>query len=135
MNFGSALEQVHRRAPLVDCITNFVTAVAAAYWAHSPVVVITPESGTMTMGLGGFQETDQLPIFSKITKFQAHVNNPRRMAELTGRAFDRAMLEGLGPVMGAELNVGFGSGSRCRAVGAASGGVGRALPKGPLKLC
>ena len=24
MNFGSALEQVHRRAPLVDCITNFV---------------------------------------------------------------------------------------------------------------
>ena len=25
MNFGSALEQVHRRTPLVDCITNFVT--------------------------------------------------------------------------------------------------------------
>lgn len=82
-------------------ITNFVTAVAAAYWAHSPVVVITPESGTMTMGLGGFQETDQLPIFSKITKFQAHVNNPRRMAELTGRAFDRAMLE-MGPT---QLNI------------------------------
>src|ERR1700756_4496617 len=74
-------------------ITNFVTSIAAAYWAHSPVVMITPESGTMTMGLGGFQETEQLPIFSKITKFQAHVNNPRRMAELTGRAFDRAMLE------------------------------------------
>src|ERR1700746_3511029 len=77
-------------------VTNFVTGVAAAYWAHSPVVFITPESGTMTMGLGGFQETEQLPIFSKITKFQAHVNNPRRMAELTGRAFDRAMLE-MGP--------------------------------------
>src|ERR1700740_2319386 len=73
-------------------ITNFVTSIAAAYWAHSPVVMITPESGTMTMGLGGFQETEQLPIFSKITKFQAHVNNPRSMAELTGRAFDRAML-------------------------------------------
>ena len=27
-------------------ITNFVTAVAAAYWAHSPVVVITPETGS-----------------------------------------------------------------------------------------
>src|SRR5512134_4166588 len=25
--------------------TNFVTGVAAAYWAHSPVVVITPETG------------------------------------------------------------------------------------------
>ncbi len=82
-------------------ITNFVTAIAAAYWAHSPVVMITPESGTMTAGLGGFQETDQMPIFSKITKYQVHVNNPRRMAELTGRAFDRAMLE-MGP---AQINI------------------------------
>ena len=82
-------------------ITNFVTSIAAAYWAHSPVVMVTPESGTMTMGLGGFQETDQIPIFSQITKFQVHVNNPRRIAELTGRAFDRAMLE-MGP---AQINV------------------------------
>ena len=77
-------------------ITNFVTSIAAAYWAHSPVVMITPETGSMTMGLGGFQETDQLPIFSKITKYQAHVNNKARMAELTSRAFDRALLE-MGP--------------------------------------
>ena len=82
-------------------ITNFVTSVAAAYWAHSPVVCITPETGSMTLGLGGFQETDQLPIFSKITKFQAHVNNRARMAELTGRAFDRALLE-MGPT---QLNI------------------------------
>ena len=82
-------------------ITNFVTAVAAAYWAHSPVVVVTPETGSMTLGLGGFQETEQLPIFSKITKYQAHVNNKARMAELTGRAFDRALLE-LGPT---QLNI------------------------------
>ena len=33
-------------------ITNFVTAIAAAYWAHSPVVAITPETGSATMGLG-----------------------------------------------------------------------------------
>jgi sulfoacetaldehyde acetyltransferase len=77
-------------------ITNFVTSVAAAYWAHSPVVMVTPETGSMTLGLGGFQETEQMPIFSKITKFQAHVNNKARMAELTGRAFDRALLE-MGP--------------------------------------
>jgi sulfoacetaldehyde acetyltransferase len=77
-------------------VTNFVTGLAAAYWAHSPVVMITPETGSMTMGLGGFQETEQLPIFSKITKYQAHVMNPRRMAELTARAFDRALLE-MGP--------------------------------------
>ncbi len=74
-------------------ITNFVTAVAAAYWAHSPVVAITPETGSGTIGLGGFQETEQLPIFSKITKYQAHVSGPGRMAELTGRCFDMAMAE------------------------------------------
>jgi sulfoacetaldehyde acetyltransferase len=82
-------------------ITNFVTGVAAAYWAHSPVVVITPETGSMTMGLGGFQETEQLPIFSKITKYQGHVNNPKRMAEITSRCFDRALLE-MGPT---QLNI------------------------------
>lgn len=82
-------------------ITNFVTGVAAAYWAHTPVVVITPETGSMTMGLGGFQETEQLPIFSKITKFQGHVMNPKRMAEITSRCFDRARLE-MGPT---QLNI------------------------------
>ncbi len=74
-------------------ITNFVTAIAAAYWAHSPVVAITPEAGSMTMGHGGFQETEQMPIFSKITKYQAHVPGPARLAELTHRAFHLAMLE------------------------------------------
>jgi sulfoacetaldehyde acetyltransferase len=82
-------------------VTNFVTAVAAAYWAHTPVVVITPETGSMGMGLGGFQETDQLPIFSKITKYQGHVNNPRRIAEITARAFDRSLLK-MAP---AQLNI------------------------------
>src|SRR5438477_3898277 len=82
-------------------VTNFVTSTAAAYWAHSPVVFITPESGSMGMGLGGFQETEQLPIFSKITKYQGHVNNPKRIAEIAGRCFDRAMLE-MGPT---QLNI------------------------------
>jgi sulfoacetaldehyde acetyltransferase len=74
-------------------ISNCVTAVAAAYWAHSPVVMITPETGTMGMGLGGFQEANQLPMFQEFTKYQGHVNNPKRMAEITARCFDRAMSE------------------------------------------
>ncbi len=82
-------------------VTNFVTAIAAAYWAHSPVVAITPEAGSMTAGLGGFQETDQLPIFSKITKYQTHVNSPARIAELTHRAMTIALHE-RGPV---QINV------------------------------
>ncbi|WP_158885211.1 sulfoacetaldehyde acetyltransferase [Amycolatopsis anabasis] len=82
-------------------ISNCVTAIAAAFWAHSPVVMVTPEAGTMGMGLGGFQEANQLPMFQEFTKYQAHVNNPKRMAELTGRAFDRAMSE-MGPT---QLNI------------------------------
>jgi len=77
-------------------ISNCVTAIAAAYWAHSPVVIVTPETGTMGMGLGGFQEANQLPMFEEFTKYQGHVNNPKRMAEYTGRCFDRAMSE-MGP--------------------------------------
>lgn len=73
-------------------ITNFVTAIAAAYWAHSPVVCITPETGTNSQGLGGFQEAEQLPFFETITKYQISVVNNTRMAELTARCFDRAML-------------------------------------------
>jgi sulfoacetaldehyde acetyltransferase len=82
-------------------ISNCVTAIAAAYWAHSPVVIVTPETGTMGMGLGGFQEANQLPMFEEFTKYQGHVNNPKRMAEYTGRCFDRAMSE-MGPT---QLNI------------------------------
>lgn len=74
-------------------ISNCVTAIAAAFWAHSPVVLITPETGTMGMGLGGFQEANQLPMFAEFTKYQAHVSNNKRMAEYTARCFDRAMSE------------------------------------------
>jgi sulfoacetaldehyde acetyltransferase len=82
-------------------ISNCVTAIAAAFWAHSPVVIVTPEAGTMGVGLGGFQEANQLPMFQEFTKYQGHVNNPRRMAEFTGRCFDRAMSE-MGPT---QLNI------------------------------
>jgi len=82
-------------------ISNCVTAIAAAYWAHSPVVMITPEAGTMGIGLGGFQEANQLPMFQEFTKYQGHVVNEKRMAEITARCFDRAMSE-IGPT---QLNI------------------------------
>lgn len=82
-------------------ISNCVTAVAAAYWAHSPVVLITPETGTLGQGLGGFQEANQLPMFREFVKYQGHVNNPARMAEYTARCFDRAHSE-IGPT---QLNI------------------------------
>ncbi|MDP6481425.1 MAG: sulfoacetaldehyde acetyltransferase [Acidimicrobiales bacterium] len=82
-------------------ISNCVTAIAAAFWAHSPVVIVTPETGTMGIGLGGFQEANQLPMFEEFTKYQGHINNENRMAEITARCFDRAILE-MGPT---QLNI------------------------------
>lgn len=82
-------------------ISNCVTAIAAAYWAHSPVVIVTPEAGTMGIGLGGFQEAKQLPMFQEFTKYQGHVTHPARMAEFTARCFDRAQAE-MGPT---QLNI------------------------------
>ena len=71
-------------------ISNCVTAIAAAFWAHSPVVIVTPETGTMGIGLGGFQEANQLPMFQEFTEDQGHINNKNRLAEITSRCFDRA---------------------------------------------
>jgi len=82
-------------------ISNCVTAIAAAFWAHSPVVIVTPETGTMGIGLGGFQEANQLPMFQEFTKYQGHINNEHRMAEITARCFDRAQSE-MGPT---QLNI------------------------------
>lgn len=80
---------------------NFVSAVTAAYWAHSPVVAITPETGSRGIGTGGFQELDQMAWFQNQTVYQVRVNRPERMAELARRAFYMAKREN-GP---AQLNI------------------------------
>ncbi len=78
-------------------ITNMVTSIAAAYHAHSPVVMISPSATSKSVGLDGFQETDQLTIFREITKYQVRVPRPDRMAEVFRTAFRHAMAF-LGPV-------------------------------------
>jgi sulfoacetaldehyde acetyltransferase len=78
-------------------ITNMVTSIAAAYHAHSPVVLMTPSAMTAGRGLDGFQEIEQLPIFSTITKFQIQVNRPDRIAEAFRTAIRAAVAE-RGPV-------------------------------------
>jgi len=80
---------------------NFISAITAAFWAHSPVIAITPETGSMGIGTGGFQELDQMPWFERCTKFQVRVNRPERMAELARRCFYMAKLL-CGP---AQLNI------------------------------
>ena len=73
-------------------ITNMVTGVATAYYAHSPVVLITPQASNKTFGLGMFQEIEQLSLFSKITKYQVQVNDQSRIAEELRNCFHYAKL-------------------------------------------
>ena len=82
-------------------IANFVSAITAAYWAHSPVVAITPETGSMGIGNGGFQEINQMPMFQEQTVYQVRVNRYERMAELARRCFYMARTEN-GPT---QLNI------------------------------
>lgn len=55
------------------------------------------EGGTMTKGLGGFQEVpgrgNQIEMFNSTVKYVGEVNNANRIAEITSRAFDYAMNE------------------------------------------
>ena len=82
-------------------IANFVSAITAAYWAHSPVVALTPETGSAGIGTGGFQELDQMPMFERSVKYQVRVNRADRMAELARRCFYMAKTEN-GPT---QLNI------------------------------
>ena len=75
-------------------MTNFVTGVAAAYWAHSPVVMITPETGSNDAGVSaGSRRPSSSRSFRRSRNTRAMCANQARMAELSSRCFDRALLE------------------------------------------
>ena len=78
-------------------ITNMVTAVAAAWHAHSPMMIMTPSVMSSDRGKDGFQEADQLPIFRTITRYQVQVPRADRIAECFRTAFRVAIAEH-GPV-------------------------------------
>ena len=74
-----SLNKIKYCIPLSDWIKHFRKKVGKfTSPLCSPVVVITPETGSLGIGLGGFQEMNQLPTFSEITKYQAHVTSPKR---------------------------------------------------------
>ena len=44
-------------------ITNFVTPVKTAYWNHTPLLLVTPQAANRTIGMGGFQEVEQMALY------------------------------------------------------------------------
>ena len=66
-------------------ITNFVTAVKTAYWNHKPLLLVTPQAANKTIGMGGFQEVEQMALFKDMVAYQEEVRDPSRVAEVLNR--------------------------------------------------
>uniref|UniRef100_B8DQ13 Sulfoacetaldehyde acetyltransferase n=1 Tax=Nitratidesulfovibrio vulgaris (strain DSM 19637 / Miyazaki F) TaxID=883 RepID=B8DQ13_NITV9 len=79
-------------------ITNYVTAVATANMAHTPMVVLSPSAGSISVGWDGFQECDTWNLFKPITKASLRVPHPKRAADILRTAFRIAYAE-RGPVL------------------------------------
>lgn len=71
-------------------ITNFVTAVKTAYWNHTPLLLVTPQAANKTIGMGGFQEVEQMALFKDMVAYQEEVRDPSRVAEVLNRVIENA---------------------------------------------
>ena len=71
-------------------ITNFVTAVKTAYWNHTPMLLVTPQAANKTIGMGGFQEVEQMATFKDMVAYQEEVRDPSRIAEVLNRVITKA---------------------------------------------
>ncbi|MGI9483544.1 MAG: sulfoacetaldehyde acetyltransferase [Hyphomicrobiales bacterium] len=71
-------------------VTGFVTAIKTAYWNHTPMLLVTPQAANKTIGQGGFQEVDQMPMFREMVCYQEEVRDPSRIAEVLNRVIENA---------------------------------------------
>jgi len=71
-------------------ITNMVTPVMTAYWNHTPMLLVTPQAANKTIGQGGFQEMQQMRLFSDCVCYQEEVRDPTRIAEVLNRVILKA---------------------------------------------
>jgi acetolactate synthase-1/2/3 large subunit/sulfoacetaldehyde acetyltransferase len=78
--------------------TNLLTGVAAAYVAHSPVVVLVGGVSLEHMQKDGFQDYDLVSMFRPVTKLAVQVTKPDRIPEALRNALRAAMTGRRGPV-------------------------------------
>jgi acetolactate synthase-1/2/3 large subunit len=79
-------------------VTGTVTAVANAYAAQVPLVVIGGSRPLVQAELGALQEFDQLSLFKPITKWAGVCAHAARIPELVALAFRHALARPCGPV-------------------------------------
>jgi thiamine pyrophosphate-dependent acetolactate synthase large subunit-like protein len=78
--------------------TNLITGVAAAYVAHSPLVVLVGGAPLEHQHKDAFQEFDLVAMFRPVTKLALQVTAPDRIPDLLRAALRAAMSGRRGPV-------------------------------------
>ncbi|MDE1852604.1 MAG: thiamine pyrophosphate-binding protein [Thaumarchaeota archaeon] len=92
------------RAPKCVCLTsraagatNTAIGMASAYHCGSPLVSITTQVNSKTIGRFAFEEVDLVELFRPLSKWSAQVNRPERIPEFVRAAFRHAMAGAPGP--------------------------------------
>ncbi len=79
--------------------TNIVTALADAYMDSVPIVVITGQVATTSMGTDAFQEVDITGITASVTKHNWLITDANDIARIVAEAFHVATTGRPGPVL------------------------------------
>ncbi len=79
-------------------VANVVGALADSYWAMSPVISLTSAMPAMSKDRYEYQELDQLPMHTSVTKWNKTVTRPERVAEMLRGAIRAATGSIPGPV-------------------------------------
>src|SRR5207244_272701 len=79
-------------------VTDAVTGIANAFYANSPVLVLSGKNPVAEFEMGSLQEMDQVTLVSSITKWAKTCYDPRRAADFVATAFRHAMSGRKGPV-------------------------------------
>src|SRR2546430_4541666 len=71
-------------------VTDAVTGIANAYYANSPMLVLSGKNPIVEFEMGSLQEMDQVTLVSSITKWAKTCFDARRAADYVAAAFRHA---------------------------------------------
>lgn len=79
-------------------VTDAVTGIANAFYATSPILVLSGKNPIVEFEMGSLQEMDQVTLVSSITKWAKTCYDVRRVADYVATAFRHALSGRPGPV-------------------------------------
>jgi acetolactate synthase-1/2/3 large subunit len=97
-------------------LTDAVTGIANAFYANSPVLVLSGKNPIMEFEMGSLQEMDQVTLVRSITKWAKTCYDTRSLGDFTTTALRHALSGRFGPVfLDIPLDVQFNSASGAEA--------------------